>query len=103
MGEVSYIQDLTDQPRMGPHHRVGGYYEDVEALEQAARFLDFDVVVPPKCQFGFYMVPDPVDNDQAAHALIEQGRDLAGDYITDGAHRLLRESPENDEGPGSSP
>jgi hypothetical protein len=52
---VAYPQTITDLTTSG--HRVGGFYEQLEDIEQAAENLDFDVVVPPRCKQGYYMVP----------------------------------------------
>lgn len=41
-----------------PHQRIGGYYQTPEEIERAADLFDFDVVVPPRCRFGYFMVPE---------------------------------------------
>lgn len=52
MGDITYTEATLPASR-----RVGGFYDRVEDLEQAASLLDFDVYVPPRHRLGFFMVP----------------------------------------------
>lgn len=64
MAIVDWPQDMTTViDRLGPHHRVGGYYATMQEIEEAANLLEFDVIVPPKSSHGYYMIPTPGGED----------------------------------------
>jgi hypothetical protein len=50
-----YPEEINEQTT--PTRRVGGFYESLDEIEKAAEMLDFDVLVPPRSDQGWYMVP----------------------------------------------
>jgi len=52
---VKYPPETDDD--YNRRRRVGGYYQSLEEIEVAADQLDFDVVVPPRCEHGYFMCP----------------------------------------------
>lgn len=61
MAIVDYPEEATNG--LSTQHRVGGYYSTLEEIERASELLDFDVVVPPRTEFGWYCVPATADPD----------------------------------------